>query len=79
MRPRPRASTQSLLPSSVKSSATLMSMPGPSTRLLVYVGRLMGEGIAPRRACEIGITQAMTDDAVLQAAVREVANAVFDG
>jgi nitric oxide reductase NorQ protein len=50
---------------------------GPSTRLLIYAGKLMRRGIAPRRACEIGVVQAMTDDEVLQGAVREVVSSVF--
>ncbi len=50
---------------------------GPSTRLLIYAGRLIAQGVAPRRACEIAVTQAMTDDAIVQSAVREVVNAVF--
>jgi nitric oxide reductase NorQ protein len=50
---------------------------GPSTRLLIYAGRLMTAGVAPRRACEMAVTQAMTDDELLQQAVREVVNAVF--
>jgi nitric oxide reductase NorQ protein len=51
---------------------------GPSTRLLIYAGKLMRQGVAPRRACEIGVIQATTDDEVLQAGLREVVNAVFD-
>jgi nitric oxide reductase NorQ protein len=51
---------------------------GPSTRLLIYAGKLINGHIAPRRACEIAVTQAMSDDPVVQAAVREVVNAVFD-
>jgi nitric oxide reductase NorQ protein len=50
---------------------------GPSTRILIYAGKLTTEGVQPRRACEIAVTQAMTDDSMLQAAIREVADAVF--
>lgn len=52
---------------------------GPSTRLLIHAGALMVRGVAARRACEAAVVQAMTDDALLQDALREVAAAVFDG
>ncbi|MBM4421238.1 MAG: CbbQ/NirQ/NorQ/GpvN family protein, partial [Chloroflexi bacterium] len=45
---------------------------GPSTRLLIYAGMLMRRGVGARRACEIGVVQAMTDDEVLQSGLREV-------
>ena len=50
---------------------------GPSTRLLVHAGRLMRHGVAPRRACEVAVVQAMTDDALLAAGVRQVVEAIF--
>ena len=50
---------------------------GPGTRLLVYAGRLMAQGIAPQRACEVAIVQAMTDDVLLAAGVRQVVSAIF--
>ncbi|HEY5896402.1 MAG TPA: CbbQ/NirQ/NorQ/GpvN family protein [Burkholderiales bacterium] len=50
---------------------------GPSTRLLVHAGRLVTQGVAPRRACEVAVVQAMTDDAVLAAGVRQVVDAIF--
>lgn len=50
---------------------------GPSTRLLIYAGRLIKQGIAPRTACDVGIVQAMTDDPVLAQGVRQVIEAVF--
>jgi nitric oxide reductase NorQ protein len=52
---------------------------GPSTRLLVYAGALIGKGIAPRRACDAALVQAVSDDSEIQAAVRDVAYAVFSG
>ena len=51
---------------------------GPSTRLLIYGGRLIQQGITPRRACEVGIVHAITDDEVLQAGMAEVVNATFE-
>jgi nitric oxide reductase NorQ protein len=50
---------------------------GPSTRLLVNVGSLIADGIGPRRACDVALAQALTDDADVQAAIRDVVNAVF--
>ena len=50
---------------------------GPSTRLLIYAGRLMVQGIAPRRACDVAIIQAMTDDALLAKGIRQVIHAIF--
>ena len=50
---------------------------GPSTRLLVYAGRLMAQGVAPQRACEVAIVHAMTDDVLLANGVRQVVNAIF--
>ena len=50
---------------------------GPSTRLLVHAGRLIGEGVEPRRACEVAVVQAMTDDVLLAGGVRQVVEAVF--
>ena len=35
---------------------------GASTRLLIYAGRLICEGIAPRRACQVAIVWTLTDD-----------------
>jgi nitric oxide reductase NorQ protein len=45
---------------------------GVSTRLLVYAARLMVGGIAPRRACEVAISRAVSDEAEVQQAVAEI-------
>lgn len=50
---------------------------GPSTRLLVHVASLVADGINPRRACEVALVQALSDDADVQAAIRDVVDAVF--
>jgi nitric oxide reductase NorQ protein len=50
---------------------------GPSTRLLVHAGRLVVQGVAPKRACEVAVVQAMTDDALLAGGVRQVVEAIF--
>ncbi len=51
---------------------------GPSTRLLVYAGELMSRGVSPRRACDVALVQATSDDREVQAAVRSVVEAVFE-
>lgn len=50
---------------------------GPSTRLLIYAARLMGQGVEPRRACETTLVSAVSDDPVVQQAVRDLAAAIF--
>jgi nitric oxide reductase NorQ protein len=50
---------------------------GPSTRLLIYVGALIRKGVAPSRACDVALVQAVTDDREVQDAVRKVAHAVL--
>ncbi len=51
---------------------------GASTRLLIYAGRLMRQGIAPRRACQVAIVWTLTDEAELQRSVEEVASSIFE-
>jgi nitric oxide reductase NorQ protein len=50
---------------------------GVSTRLLTYTARLIQRGIEPRRACEIGIVHAVSDDAIVQQAVADVVDVVL--
>lgn len=50
---------------------------GPSTRLLIYVGALIRKGVAPTRACDVALVQAVSDDRDVQSAIRNVAQAVF--
>jgi len=50
---------------------------GVSTRLLIYAGQLIGQGIEPRRACEVAVAQAVTDDADIILGIQEVINAIF--
>jgi nitric oxide reductase NorQ protein len=50
---------------------------GISTRLLVYAGRLISDGVAPRAACEAAVTRAMTDDMELQEAITEIIAGIF--
>ncbi|GJM14640.1 MAG: nitric oxide reductase NorQ protein [Pseudohongiella sp.] len=50
---------------------------GVSTRLLVYAAALMVRGVAARRACEVAISRAVTDDADVQAAIEDLIQAIF--
>ncbi len=50
---------------------------GASTRLLIYVGRLMTEGIAARRACQSALVWNLTDEPELQRSLEELVTAVF--
>ncbi|HEX9594365.1 MAG TPA: CbbQ/NirQ/NorQ C-terminal domain-containing protein, partial [bacterium] len=50
---------------------------GASTRLLIHVGRLITSGITPRRACEVGIAETLTDDHEMLAAVNEMVSSLF--
>ncbi len=45
---------------------------GVSTRLLIYAGQLIGKGIAPRRACDVAITKAVSDDVDVQQAISDI-------
>ena len=51
---------------------------GVSTRLLIYAGRLIRNGIAPRRACQVAITWALTDDQEVQRSIEEVVTSIFE-
>ena len=51
---------------------------GVSTRLLIYAGRLMEEGIGARRACQVAVVWALTDDIDVQRSIEEVVSAIFE-
>ena len=51
---------------------------GASTRLLIYAARLISEGIAPRRACQVAIVWTLTDDPELQRSLEEVTSSIFE-
>jgi nitric oxide reductase NorQ protein len=50
---------------------------GVSTRLLIYAGQLIVQGIKPRRACEIAVAQAVADEADTVKGIKEVISAIF--
>jgi len=50
---------------------------GVSTRLLIYAAALIERGIEPRRAAEVAIVQAVSDDANVQEAVAGIVDVVW--
>ena len=50
---------------------------GVSTRLLISAGLLITQEIEPRRACEVAVAQAVTDDSEMVQGIREVINSIF--
>jgi len=50
---------------------------GVSTRLLVYAGELIERGIEPRRAADIAVVAAVSDESTVQQAVADLADAVL--
>ncbi|MCA9852369.1 MAG: CbbQ/NirQ/NorQ C-terminal domain-containing protein, partial [Dehalococcoidia bacterium] len=51
---------------------------GVSTRLLIYAGRLIATGIPARRACQVSVTWALTDDSEVQRSIEEVVTSIFE-
>ncbi len=51
---------------------------GVSTRLLIYAGRLIHEGIPARRACHVAVVWALTDDHDVQRSIEEVVSSIFE-
>ena len=51
---------------------------GASTRLLIYAGMLITQGIKPRRACQVAINWAVTDDASVHKSIEELISSIFE-
>jgi len=51
---------------------------GVGTRLLIYAGKLINNGITPRRACQVSVSWALTDDPQIQRSVDEVIHSIFE-
>ncbi len=51
---------------------------GVSTRLLIYAGKLIERGISARRACQVAIVWALTDDREVQRSIEEVVSSIFE-
>jgi len=50
---------------------------GVSPRLLIYAAQLIGGGIEPRRACDVAIVRAVTDDPEVQTAVAAIVDVLL--
>ena len=50
---------------------------GVSSRLLVYAGRLMKQGVTPGHACEHAIGQTLTDETEVTASIRDIVALYF--
>lgn len=50
---------------------------GVSTRLLIYAGTLMKQGVPPERACDVAVARPITDDSDMQRAILEFVKAIF--
>lgn len=50
---------------------------GVSTRLLIYAGELIRQGVAPARACEATVARPITDDPDMQQSIQELVRAIF--
>jgi nitric oxide reductase NorQ protein len=51
---------------------------GVSTRLLIYAGKLIDKGVSPRRACDVAIADALTDDPSVQRSISEIITSIFE-
>jgi len=51
---------------------------GVSTRLLIYAGLLINKGISPRRACQVAVVWALTDEAEVQRSIEEIVSTIFE-
>lgn len=50
---------------------------GVSTRLLIYTGSLVDKGVEPRRAADIAIVNAVSDDPTVQQAIADIVDVVL--
>lgn len=51
---------------------------GVSTRLLIYAGKLIHEGIEPKNACQIAMVRPITDNLDLQTSLDEIISAIME-
>ena len=74
---KPTAAQLALLGEKIRNLRGQTLPEGVSTRLLIYAGKLIKEGITPRRACEVAIVWGLTDDHEIQESVSEVVTSIF--
>ena len=51
---------------------------GVSTRLLIYTGKLIAQGISPRDASQVAVVSALTDDFEVQRSIEEIVSAILE-
>lgn len=51
---------------------------GVSTRLLIYAGKLIKDGIKPKEACKIAMVMPITDNVELQKSIDEIISTIID-
>ncbi|WP_406661647.1 CbbQ/NirQ/NorQ/GpvN family protein [Methanolobus sp. ZRKC3] len=51
---------------------------GVSTRLLIYAGKLIHEGIEPKEACSTSMVRPITDNPDLQRSIEEIISAILE-
>lgn len=51
---------------------------GVSTRLLIYAGKLIHDGIDPKEACSIAMVKPITDDQELQRSIDEIISTIME-
>jgi nitric oxide reductase NorQ protein len=51
---------------------------GASTRLLIYAGQLISQGVSPRRACQVAVNWSVTDDFNIQRSIEELTTSIFE-
>ncbi len=74
---RETATQLSLLGEKVRNLKASGLEEGVSTRLLIYAGELIGQGITPRRAATVAVTWSLTDEAESKRAIDEIVKAIF--
>ena len=50
---------------------------GVSTRLLIYAGTLIRQGVTADRACDVAVARPITDDSDMQRSIQELVKAIF--
>jgi nitric oxide reductase NorQ protein len=50
---------------------------GVSTRLLIYAGTLVAQGVPAERACEVAVSRPITDDPDMHRSIQELVKAIF--
>ncbi len=74
---KPTAQQLALLGEKIRNLVGHGLQEGVSTRLLIYAGKLIQQGIAPRRACEVAVVWGLTDDHETQRSLNEVVTSLF--